>query len=81
MSQQVNLFDTVVFTCFATGQPTPEYRWLKDGELLDGRFDSKLSFDRVQLSDRGRYTCQASNSEGTITSRQALLNIISMCAA
>ena len=75
-SQQVNLFDRVVFTCSATGQPTPTYRWLKDGVVIEGRFNPQLTFDQAQLSDRGFYTCQASNSEGTINSRQALLNII-----
>ena len=76
---QVKLFNSAEFTCSATGQPTPTYRWFKDGTELKGRFDSRLSFDQVQLSDRGFYVCQAYNSIGEKRSKEALLNVIGTC--
>uniref|UniRef100_A0A671W9G0 Hemicentin 1 n=1 Tax=Sparus aurata TaxID=8175 RepID=A0A671W9G0_SPAAU len=62
--------------------PVPEIKWLKDGQLLvpdrrhqvlsHGRF---LQISLAQVSDTGRYSCQASNSAGD-RSRHFNLNVL-----
>ncbi|XP_031715320.1 hemicentin-1 isoform X1 [Anarrhichthys ocellatus] len=61
----------ITLTCEASGNPSPEIKWLKDGQLLvpdrrhqvlsHGRF---LQISGAQVADTGRYSCLASNSAG-----------------
>ncbi|CAG5863670.1 unnamed protein product [Menidia menidia] len=72
----------ITLTCEATGNPAPEIKWLKDGQLLlpdqrhqvlsHGRF---LQISEAQVSDTGRYSCLASNSAGD-RSRHFNLNVL-----
>ncbi|KAF3837991.1 hypothetical protein F7725_009759 [Dissostichus mawsoni] len=59
--------------CEASGNPSPSFRWYKDGhELQKGRDlkiktnkkNSKLQISRVRVEDSGNYTCVAENSLG-----------------
>uniref|UniRef100_A0A087XAN6 Neuregulin 2b n=1 Tax=Poecilia formosa TaxID=48698 RepID=A0A087XAN6_POEFO len=59
--------------CEASGNPSPSFRWYKDGrELQKGRDlkiktnvkNSKLQITRVRLEDSGNYTCVAENTLG-----------------
>ncbi|XP_032884067.1 hemicentin-1 isoform X2 [Amblyraja radiata] len=62
---------SITLTCEVSGNPVPQIRWLKDGELLtddlqhqilsSGRF---LQIGMARVSDTGRYTCIASNTAG-----------------
>lgn len=64
------------------GNPVPEIKWLKDGQLLvpdtrhqilsHGRF---LQISAAQIADTGRYSCLASNSAGE-RSRHFNLNVL-----
>lgn len=64
------------------GNPVPEIRWLKDGQMLaadshhqvlsHGRF---LQIFWTQVADTGRYSCLASNSAGE-RSRHYNLNVL-----
>ena len=69
-----NLFDEVVLTCDASGQPSPTLRWLKDGRELEIT-GNKLEIAEVALPDRGNYTCVAKNMFGEVFSRSAIVNI------
>uniref|UniRef100_A0A8C9UE41 Hemicentin 1 n=1 Tax=Serinus canaria TaxID=9135 RepID=A0A8C9UE41_SERCA len=65
----VLLGESVQLLCNATGVPTPDVQWLKDGKtvanqivyLLDG---STLNISRALTSDTGKYTCVATNPAG-----------------
>uniref|UniRef100_A0A668UDW1 Neuregulin 2b n=1 Tax=Oreochromis aureus TaxID=47969 RepID=A0A668UDW1_OREAU len=59
--------------CEASGNPSPSFRWYKDGhELQKGRDlkiktnkkNSKVQISRVRVEDSGNYTCVAENSVG-----------------
>ena len=39
----VNENDPVTFTCSATGIPPPEITWIRNGVVLDGNVDSRIS--------------------------------------
>lgn len=49
--------------CNATGVPTPQIYWSKDGRSLDTRGTLHIISSLV-LSDSGRYQCTASNIDG-----------------
>ena len=63
------------FSCVASGYPQPEIQWFKDGLPINGATSSALVIGEVLLSDRGFYHCTATNSEGSATSPQAVLNL------
>uniref|UniRef100_A0A8C3TT96 Hemicentin-1 n=1 Tax=Catharus ustulatus TaxID=91951 RepID=A0A8C3TT96_CATUS len=69
----VLLGESVQLLCNATGVPTPDVQWLKDGKTIasdelqrirvtsDG---STLNISRALTSDTGKYTCVATNPAG-----------------
>uniref|UniRef100_A0A3Q3K3Y4 Hemicentin 1 n=1 Tax=Monopterus albus TaxID=43700 RepID=A0A3Q3K3Y4_MONAL len=72
----------ITLTCEASGNPVPEIKWLRDGQLLvpdkrhqvlsHGHF---LYISGAQVADTGRYSCLASNSAGD-RSRHFNLNVL-----
>lgn len=71
----------VTFECEITGSPRPEYRWFKGArELVDTpKFSifckgdkQSLMINNVQPEDVDEYTCRATNSAGTKTTRAEL---------
>ncbi|XP_034029119.1 contactin-4 [Thalassophryne amazonica] len=73
----------VVFSCEAQGHPPPSYRWKLNNTFLQPRPGSRYSLIGGNLhinhlnkeEDVGIYQCLASNSFGTIVSREASLHI------
>ncbi|XP_026117606.1 contactin-4-like isoform X1 [Carassius auratus] len=71
----------VVFSCEAQGDPPPFYRWKLNGSLLNPKPGSHHSLSGGNLrinhlnkdEDAGTYQCLASNSFGTIVSRESSL--------
>ena len=64
----------VVLPCPATGTPTPEITWFKDGKRITGnelgimiRSDGSLQLDHAQGEDAGHYVCEATNVAGKQT--------------
>ncbi|CAJ0578697.1 unnamed protein product, partial [Mesorhabditis spiculigera] len=69
----------LVLMCEAEGLPRPQIRWYKNGAELNQashfqitekhislvRVRSRVEFDPTTLSDRGTYTCMASNLHGS----------------
>lgn len=50
--------------CNATGVPTPQIAWSKDGSSLDAKGPLYV-LSSLSSSDSGRYQCTASNIDGT----------------
>ena len=73
--QRLLLDGRATFCCIVTGQPQPRIRWLKNGDEIPSEISPNLIILDVQPSDRGVYSCSATNSEGSIQSRGALLLI------
>ena len=74
-SMRVPFSSQASFSCLASGNPQPDIQWFKDGSPISGETGSMLVIARVTLSDRGFYHCTATNTEGSDTSAQAVLNI------
>ncbi|TSK28119.1 Pro-neuregulin-2, membrane-bound isoform [Bagarius yarrelli] len=65
--------ERVTLKCEVQGNPSPSFRWLKDGSELRKSKDvkiktnkkhSKVQISQVRLEDSGNYTCVAENSLG-----------------
>ena len=74
--------DNVSFTCNATGNPAPIFRWTKNGSVLTTGSRISLSSDGKQLTltnvtreDSGQYVCEATNNVTTVPSDSATLNV------
>lgn len=88
---EVHELETTVMKITATGVPTPEVQWFKDGTPL--QIDSErifvqetetsehiLTINQVQLEDAGVYSCKASNKVGSEESK-AKLDVIEVLQA
>lgn len=79
VSQGVPMGKRVVFECEAKGNPTPRSRWMKNGREIvtsvsGGRFQTeerdgifRLTISELWEVDEGDYSCEASNSIGSVT--------------
>lgn len=69
-----------VVLCKADGQPQPTVSWKKENStflpfhVTDN--NGVLTFDSVQYTDAGVYTCTASSSQGVITAT-IILSVVS----
>ncbi|XP_038843444.1 pro-neuregulin-2, membrane-bound isoform-like [Salvelinus namaycush] len=63
--------------CEATGNPSPTYKWFKDGSELkksrevkikSSQKNSRVQISRAKLEDSGNYTCVAENLLGNSNS-------------
>ncbi|XP_029988074.1 hemicentin-1 [Sphaeramia orbicularis] len=82
MDTKVKEKHNITLSCEASGNPVPEIKWQKDGQLLvpDGRHQVLshgrfLQISGAQVSDTGRYSCLASNTAGD-RSRHFNLNVL-----
>uniref|UniRef100_A0A672JP42 Ig-like domain-containing protein n=1 Tax=Salarias fasciatus TaxID=181472 RepID=A0A672JP42_SALFA len=62
----LSMGETLTLECRASGVPTPQLSWLKDGVPLKGS-DTRLQLPDVAPSDAGLYSCVASNQAGSST--------------
>lgn len=70
-------------TCGVVGQPQPNITWYKDGVALQGERSTSLVILEIQLSDRGKYRCNATNFDPNnvsltffhAVSKEAVVNI------
>ena len=75
---------TTVLECLASGSPQPKLKWFKDNEplvLTQRHFftaeDQLLVIVETKTSDAGQYTCEMSNTLGTIRGTSTLTVITS----
>ena len=86
VSKSAGLNRSVTLECEAIGKPTPTSRWLKNGRevCVGGRISMKetngvfqLTMDEVWENDDGDYTCEASNTFGSVTCTARLKSEVS----
>ncbi|XP_062463733.1 contactin-5 isoform X2 [Pezoporus occidentalis] len=71
----------VFLNCQARGNPTPTYRWLRNGTEIDIESDYRYSLiegslminNPSEMKDSGQYQCLTTNMFGSILSREAVL--------
>ena len=62
----------VTFRCAATGNPTPNIKWIKDGNPLGN--EDILSF-KAKRGDSGKYWCTAENGLDVTVNSSAYLDV------
>ena len=68
----VELNESVVFNCSATGSPSPSYWWTKDGGVQYEISSPEYVIPAVQDGDGGVYECLAYNARGNTTLQTVL---------
>ena len=65
-SMTVELHDRISLNCSATGNPTPNIRWYKDGTLIEGpqAIGDVFVIPETTPNERGFYQCEAFSSFG-----------------
>ncbi|KAI6215583.1 hypothetical protein M3Y94_00402100 [Aphelenchoides besseyi] len=86
--QYTYLGDTAKFKCDSVGRPLPKVHWYRNGVYLNYSFmqerpriqekGMELEIRRVEVGDKGQWTCRVWNSEGSIM-RNFTLHIIDYC--
>lgn len=79
MSQSVSLGSLVNLSCVATGAPQPTIAWFKDSVQITGVNLPFYVINSISVSDRGYYSCSATNNEGSDQSSSVLVNINGKC--
>ena len=76
----VTVEDSTSLHCDVAGSTPVTYQWYRNAEVLTdsndqitGSTTATLSFDPVDQTDSGSYSCNASSGNLTVTSRQAIL--------
>ena len=73
---QVDSGQTAVFSVVATGNPTPDYQWRRDGAELSGETSSTLTLSATTTADAGVYDVLVANSEGSVISDAVELTVL-----
>jgi PKD repeat protein len=76
VSQTVTAGVSATFNVVATGIPTPNYQWLKNGATITGQTSPTLIVSSAACGDAGTYSVIVSNIAGSVTSSNATLTVI-----
>ncbi len=74
-SQTIASGSTVVFNISAGSSPTPTYQWFLNNSAIAGATSSVLAVPNATAANAGSYTCTIANSQGSVTSLPAMLNV------
>ena len=74
-SYNTNIGASVTLVVTATGTPTLNYQWRKNGVDLQGATLSSLTLGNVQTDTSGIYSVYVSNQAGSATSTNAVVNV------
>jgi sugar lactone lactonase YvrE len=69
------------FSVVASGLPTANYQWYKDGAVISGATASTYSLTAAQTTNAGSYTVVISNAMGSVTSFAATLTVSTTTSA
>jgi streptogramin lyase len=75
LSQTVPPGTNVTFSVTASGASTLAYQWLFNGSNIVGATKSSFAITNVQPTDAGNYSVIVTNSQGSITSSDAVLTV------
>jgi large repetitive protein len=74
--QTVTAGQSATFAVTAIGNPAPTYQWKKNGTDISGATSVTYSISSVQIADSGTYSVTITNSQGIVTSGNALLKVL-----
>ncbi len=68
--------DTARLSVTASGDPSPQYRWYRNGERLEGRTTRRLELREIAEEDAGVYEVAVWNSYGTLRSVPVQVTVV-----
>lgn len=77
-NKTIGIGATARFSCQSAGDPAPSITWYKDGDQVKpgSRYsilaNNTIVITKAVLSDRGWFTCRASNAAGMVQERAYL---------
>ena len=74
-SQTVTASTTASFTVAATSSVAVTYQWLKNAAAIPGATSASYTYAPTTADDGSRFTCNVTNSAGTVTSTAAVLTV------
>lgn len=78
-SQTVVEGEELVLEADVSGDPEPIYKWYKNGVEVPNQTEKILRIESVSLDDFGVYKLIASNSNGTVSSEEAIVDVKKEC--
>jgi|GEM_PF-1523722 len=77
----VTVGDSVTLQANASGMGQLSYQWFKDGSLIDGATNSKLTIDSVLLSDKVAYSCEVTSNLTNLSDKLTVSSTLSVSPA
>lgn len=74
-TQTIASGSTVVFSIMAGSASAPTYQWFLNNSAIAGATSSILVVPNAAAANAGTYTCTIANSQGSVTSLPAMLNV------
>lgn len=76
LDRSVQAGNATTFSVAATGLPTPGYQWRRNGTAIAGATAASYTTPALTGADNGAtYSVVVSNSQGSVTSREAVLTV------
>ncbi len=75
MDAAVSVGGSHTFAVEFSGNPIPDLKWKRDGNIIEGQTGRTLVLTNIQPSDAGVYTLEAKNKLGTAVSDPARLSV------
>lgn len=76
LDRSVQAGNATTFSVAASGRPAPGYQWRRNGVAIDGATAASYTTPPLTLADSGAtYSVVVSNSQGSVTSREARLTV------
>jgi pectinesterase len=73
--QVINKGETVILRVEVAAIPEARYQWYKNNKQISGANESNYIIENTRGRDAGNYSVNVSNSEGSVTSREEVLNV------
>jgi hypothetical protein len=77
-SQTVNVGANTSFLFTCTGTQPLSFSWTKDGNVIAGATDDRITINNAQLGDGGVYVGTVTNSAGAASTTDAMLTVVQM---
>lgn len=74
-SLEAEEFGSAILSVQASGRPTPDYQWYKDGEPIQGANTPYYALYQLSSEDAGSYTVRVRNAAGEAESEEARVSI------
>ncbi|MCO5143299.1 MAG: immunoglobulin domain-containing protein [Oligoflexia bacterium] len=76
-SKESHLGGKIALRVVASGFPLPTYQWFHNGKKMNGAASDRLIIQNARKDSAGTYHCEVKNLAGRVSSRPAMISILS----